>query len=163
MLHNYANDRSVERSYGVIEIVVAIVSVIVVVAVAIFTYNTRYDSSAQSSSGFELKYSTNVNSASSTLMASAGSVWYGCFQKSGKANTEYCFYYKPTSKSNYGSCVREVNFKKNGAANAKGDWLLAKSRYSQKYDIKVSRTSNKKTNSCLHVDWAVDSYNSTGK
>lgn len=49
-----------------------------------------------------------------------------------------------------------MTFNKNGTKYAKGAWKLAKSKYSQKYDIKVKRTSNKTSKSVLCVDWGVD-------
>lgn len=156
------NEKTIDQSRVIADIIIGVIAIIVAVAVGIATYNTRYDSSAQSSNGFKVPYRSNNNSGTATLTASAGSVWYGAFQKSGKSDTTYDFYYKKTSAASYSDCVKSITFKKNGTDGKKGDWRLARSKYSQKYDVKVKRTSNKSSDSVLRVDWAVDSYDSTG-
>lgn len=144
-------------------LVFTIIGIVVSIVLAVGTYNTRYDSSAQASGELVYSFSTDNNSGSATLTASAGSVWYGAWQKTGTSgsSTSYTMYYKKTSASKYDT-VRNLSFKYNGVSYRKGDWRLARSRNSQKYDVKIRRTSNKTTKSSLAVDWAVDSYNSTG-
>ena len=149
--------------WEIIAVVIAIIGVVVTVTIGVATYNTRYDSSANSSDGFKIKFSKSHNTGASTLSASAGSVWYGVFQKSGKAGTTYNIYYKKSSNSKYSSCIKSLTFYENGTAGKKGDWRLARSKNSQKYDVKVSRITNINSKSVLRVDWAVDSYDSKGQ
>ena len=149
-------------AWEIVAAIVAIIGVIVTVVVGVATYNSRYDSSANAADGFKITYSASNNTGASSLTASAGSVWYGAFQQSGNSNTSYDFYYKKTSAASYSGCIKSLNFTKNGTSGKQGDWRLARSKSSQKYDVKVKRTSNKGTSSVLRVDWAVDSYDSTG-
>ncbi len=148
--------------WEIVAVVVAVIGVVVTVVVSVATYNSRYDSSAVCADGFKITFNSTSNAGASTLSASAGSVWYGAFQKSGKSGTSYDFYYKKTTSSKYGDCVNTVTFDTNGTSGKHGDWRLARSNNAQKYDVKVKRTSHKKSKSVLRVDWSVDSYDSTG-
>lgn len=143
--------------WEIIAAVATIIGVIVTICVGVSQYNSRYDSSCQAADAFQIKYDSTRNVGATSVTASAGSVWYGSWQKSGKSKTTYDYYYKKSSSSSY-SYVRTLTFNGNGTSNRQGDWRLTRSKYSQMYDIKVSRTSNKTSNSVLEVDWAVDDY-----
>ena len=152
--------RSIDRAavWEIIAVIVAIIGLIVQVALSVYTYNKRYDSSCNSSDGFKVSFGANSNTAASTLTASAGSVWYGAWQKSGKSNTIYQIRYKPSGVTAFGPVIRTLTFTENGKENKQGDWRLTRSKYSQKYDIQVQRMSNKSSSSVLRIDWAVDDY-----
>lgn len=161
--NNKVNKIDKANIWNIIAAIAAIIGVVVAIVIGIEAYNSRYDSSARAADAFRMDFCSTSNTAATTLTASAGSVWYGAWQASGSSDTTYAFYYKKTSSANYSNCIKTLTFNKNGTKGAKGDWRLARSRNSQKYDVKVRRTSNKKTKSKLRVDWSVDSYGSTGR
>lgn len=145
--------------WEIIAVVVSLVGIIVSIAIGIVTYNHRYDADAKSADAFKASYSSTSNEASSTLTSSAGSVWYGVFQKSGEPDTWYTVYYKKSTESEYNNLAqRSLGFTKNGAKYKKGQFRLARSHYSMRYDVKIKRISNKTSSSVLEVDWAVENY-----
>lgn len=152
-------DRKVDRAHvwQIIAVVVTIVGLVITVAIAVATFNMRYDASCSAADSFQITYNSTKNTGASTLTASAGSVMYGAWQYSGTSCTTYDFYYKKSSNATY-SHVRTVTFLGNGTNYRQGEWRLARSYSTQKYDVKIARTSNKTTNSVIRVDWAVDDY-----
>lgn len=135
---------------GIISIGVAVASV----AVGVHTYNHRYDASAKAAQGLEFTLSNNKDSGAGTITMSAGRCTYGYFQKSGKVNTKYVLKKKKTEDSSYSTLKSEFTIFENN--NYEGAYLLASSKYSQSYDIKLEKKNNKSNETVFEIDFGIE-------
>ena len=141
----------------IVTVIVAIVTLGVTVAgVAITekTYNHRYDADATAAKALEMTISNNKDSASGSVTMSAGQLTYGYFQKSGPVPTKYVLQYKKTSDSSYSTLKGEFTIYSNNDYN--GSYNMAKNKYSQKYDVRLCKKSNKSKETVFEIDFGIE-------
>lgn len=138
--------------WTIVGIIVTVISIGVTVGLSVNAYNHRYDSTAVAAGSIEFSYSSSKQSAAGTLTASAGTLEYGYYQKSGSSNTKYYMTYKKNNDSTY-LFLREVTVYANN--DYTGSYDILKNNYSQAFDIRIDRKNNASTNSVFYFDWGV--------
>lgn len=151
-LRNNTIDSARILTEAIFGIILTFIGIIVTIALSVWTYNHRYDANAIAADAFVMTFQSNSNVAAATIKASAGTIYYGYFQKSGSCPTKYQMYYKKTSSSSYTTLKSFTIYQNN---DPEGDFRMLYSRYSGSYDIKVQRTSNKSVTTKLEVDWCI--------
>lgn len=140
------------RAVQWIAVGVTLLGIVVAAYLSVWTYNHRYDASAEASTSLKFEFTTSQNVAVKSFTASAGSLYYGYWQDSGKTPVKYTFYYKKNSKSSY-SRLDEVTIYSND--DYTGDYKILTSKNSQKYDFKVTKMSQKSKKSVARIDLGV--------
>ena len=116
-------------------------------------YNTTF-SDAKSAQEIQFTYKSNgKTSGSDTVTMTAGTLYYGYFQKFGAKNTQYAISYKKFNSQNY-TLVKTVRISNNNIYYG-GDYMLTTSSGSMKYNIKVEKKNNISSNSEFVLDLAI--------
>ena len=136
-----------------ITIGVTLLGIVVAVSLGVWTYNHRYDASAEASDSMKFTFTETRNVAAKSFTQSAGKVYYGYWQDSGKTPVKYRFYYKRSEWSEYYIEDDAVWIYENDEYD--GDYKFSSRSKSQKYDFKVKKMTKQNANSKLIVDWAV--------
>lgn len=141
------------RVLNVINVVITIIGIIVSVVIAVHTYLHRYDEMAEATGEVKVAFDVGDTSACGTFTISAGDVDCGFHQVFGttRSATQYVVFSKKASAFNYKK-YKEIYLTPN---ESNGDYDFKSSWFSQKYDVKVERKSNKDTYTSFRMDFAV--------
>ncbi len=139
----------------IIPIIIAAVSLGVAVASLVIsadTYNKRYDATAESAGALEFTFAANgKNSGEGTFTATAGTLTYGYFQKSGDTPSEYSLRYKRVGGGGFNDLRKSLTVYRNN--NYTGDFYFATNNCSEKYEIKCERKNNTDRELVFEFDW----------
>lgn len=138
---------------SVVALIASIIGTVVAVVIAVFQYNHRYDANAKAADEIAFSFMVGDDNDVGTVTMSSGTVYCGFHQILGTtaSSTKYEVYSKKTSKSSY-TLFDTVYLSPN---TDDGDYKFKSSFFSQKYDVKVTRKTNKNTVSSFRMDFAV--------
>lgn len=138
---------------GVIVAVVALGATVVSIAVSNYQFKHRYDATAKCAEGLEFHFSKNYNTVLGNITMSAGNLYFGYFQSSGPAWTNYELQLKPVDRPRFDYLCK--SFTVMGNNDYDGCYWLAQNKYSQAFDVKVLRFSNQSKKTVLELDFGI--------